>query len=106
MISLGLLVYLLSGPVVWGHYFIYAVPVILIVFKPCNCSCQFSRKELMIQRALTILAFAGMSIRGVAVVPSNIAAIVINTGTLILFVIALRRLSQLRKCVFFAFNKI
>ena len=99
MISLGLLVYLLSGPVAWEHYFIYAVPVILIVFKPCDCSGEFSRKELMIQRLLTVLAFAGMSINSIAAVSNNVAATFINTGTLILFAIALRRLSQLRKAV-------
>lgn len=97
VISTGLTIYLLSGPVVWEHYFIYTIPVMLIAFTP-SCNKQwFNLYELIAKRTLVIIAFLCLSIRSLTEISDNIAGLIISIGTLILFALGLWDLWRIGK---------
>lgn len=96
MISIGLLIYLLSGPVVWGHYFICTIPAMLIIFRPLECLRPLNNYALTVPRILVVLTFVGISIQSVVAVPEDIAMLA-NSCVIILFLLALWELWRLKK---------
>ena len=56
VISLGLMIYLISAPVVWEHYHIYTIPVMLIGMSSLGGPKENAGYKSAIQRILVVLA--------------------------------------------------
>lgn len=52
----GCLIYLLSAPLVWQHYFVLTVPILALVFRPTGSSNPAGVPELLARRILPVTA--------------------------------------------------
>ena len=97
VISTGLMIYLLSGSVVWEHYLIYTIPIMLIACIPPINKQWFNNYELITKQVLVVIAFLFLSIRNFALISDNVAGLIINAGALILFTLGLWDLWRIGK---------
>ena len=60
MVSTGCLIYLLSGPLVWIHYYVLAIPMFLLALRP-TCEAEpetdFTHRPYLVGAALLGLTF-------------------------------------------------
>ena len=100
MVATGCLIYLLSAPLVWVHYFVLALPIVFVIFRPQQ-RVDGSFVGLIIRRTLAGVALVGLASESVFALFESVTffwvALVQCTCTLILFVLALCELFCLRK---------
>lgn len=97
VISLGLMIYIISAPVVWEHYYIYTIPVMLVGMSSLGGPKENAGYKSAIQRILVVAAFCFLSIPNLANMPEDReASYWINSGMVILFLIALWQIWQIK----------
>lgn len=61
VVGAGCLVYLLSAPLVWQHYFLLAVPTLVLSFRPTPTPSPARTSEVLARRILPALALLALS---------------------------------------------
>jgi hypothetical protein len=99
MVALGCLIYVLSSPMVWVHYYVLAIPAALFALRPLRDTGQKSLVRMTANVAPVVLAivllaeFPVRTLFGVA--DSYIRASLLCLGTLILFAWGIKDLYRL-----------
>ena len=99
LVGLGCLIYLLSAPLVWIHYYILAIPAIIFILRPIdNFGSQISKRNIVISRTLSVFAVIMISLTPVQIFfgfksPYHIAIMVV-AGTFLLFILAMQELKS------------
>jgi len=100
MVSMGCLIYLLSAPLVWFHYFVLTLPMIFVAFRPFRNAGRIRTAELLIRRILAVVAVIGLTVDPVVAIfkitTHYSVAFVVCVSTFILFGLALWELLCLR----------
>ncbi len=100
MTSIGCLIYLLSAPLVWFHYFVLTIPMMLVVFRPLRDSCCLKTPGRLVYRTLSVVAVVGLMLDPVVnlfnLTAHRSVAVVVCASALILFVLGLWELERLR----------
>ncbi len=91
MVAAGCLVYLLSAPLAWIHYFLLTLPMIVISFRPLGA--QVPQAGILVRRGLGAVALLGLSVHPIATLfgasDPHFFALTFSGSTLILFGLAL-----------------
>ena len=102
MAGLGCLVYLLSAPLAWLHYFVLIIPIAIYILRPRDNACsQRMEKTSAIHRSLWAAAVTAIAITPAQMVfgikTMRSLAFSISTGTLILFILAVCELKNMKE---------
>lgn len=99
-VAIGGLFTLLVSRLVWLHYYVLAVPMILLLLRPFPPGQRMRRVDLVVRRALPALALIGIAITPIKqLIPSlgdRTAAVIVCASTLMLFMAGLASLTFAR----------
>ncbi|MFC1621149.1 glycosyltransferase family 87 protein [Candidatus Omnitrophota bacterium] len=93
MVGMGCVIYLLSGKLVWLHYLILTIPMILFVLRPVTQG-TFYRRAFGVAAIITIGLIPIQLLFGIK--NPQFLAISASAGTLILFSLGLRELKAIK----------
>ncbi|MBI4833162.1 MAG: hypothetical protein HY801_16725, partial [Candidatus Lindowbacteria bacterium] len=100
-VATGCLIYLLSATLVWLHYFLFTIPMALLVLRPAGAFRTKKTHELAVQRLLAIvsvLLIAEYPIRRLfSVTDARWSALLLIAGTLTLFGLGMWEIAGLRR---------
>ena len=99
IVGVGCLIYLLSGPLVWEHYYILTIPSVLFMLRPrYDDQSLAGRRNTIISRCLVIYSMIMLSlVSGQAFFKTDIIysfAITIVIGTILLFILTMKELLE------------
>ncbi|MFN8177062.1 MAG: glycosyltransferase 87 family protein [bacterium] len=88
-VAVGTLVMLLASPLVWLHYYVLAVPMLLVLLRPFSAAHGVGVADLVIRRVAPALALVGIAVTPLRDVSPSLGtvtvAIVVCASTLLLF---------------------
>jgi Glycosyltransferase family 87 len=87
-VALGCLVMLLSSRLAWLHYYVLAVPMVLVLLRPFRPGERLRTTDVLARRVVPLLAVLGLATNPIRVVvpslgPRAVAAIVTLSGVLL-----------------------